>query len=267
MDYKEIIEVIRRASGGLGEEAAERAAQATLQTLAERLPRGEVRHIVQELPDELKPWIFTETEAEGFGIDEFLNRVAEREHTDIETALQHARAVFSALGRALSPETVAHVAAVLPQTYDPLVAEAQQRYVDIMPAAQFWDRVKQRLGVDGTAARQITEAVLETLAERIAAGQVEDLIAQLDPLLHPPLYRGMSPAAPGARRMPMEEFLQRVAMREGADVDEVNLLNEIFEHARAVFATLAEAVSAKEWFDVIVELPGDYRGLIPARSA
>ena len=36
-------------------------------------------------------------------------------------------------------------------------------------------------------ARQVTEAVLETLAERIAAGQVEDLMAQLDPPLHPPL--------------------------------------------------------------------------------
>jgi uncharacterized protein (DUF2267 family) len=267
MDYEEIIEVIRRASGGLGSEAAERAAHATLQTLAERLSREEVRHIVQELPDELKPWVFTETGAEAFGIDEFLDRVAKREHTDIETALLHARAVFSALGRALSPEAVAHVAAILPQTFDPLVAEAQQRDVDIMPAGQFWGRVKQRLGADDATARQVTEAVLETLAERIAAGQVEDLIAQLDPLLHPPLRRGMSSTTPGARRMPLEEFLQRVAMQEGADVDEVDLLDEIFEHARAVFAALAEAVSTKEWFDVIVELPEEYRGLIPTRSA
>jgi uncharacterized protein (DUF2267 family) len=269
MDYEEIIEVIRRASGGLGSEAAERAAQVTLQTLAERLPRGEVRHIVQELPDELKPWLYTytETDAEALGIDEFLDRIAKRENTDIETALLHARAVFFALGRALSPEVVAHMAAVLPKTFDPLVAEAQHRYVDIMPAGEFWGRVRQRLGADDTAARQVTEAVLETLAERIAAGQVEDLIAQLDPLLHPPLRRGMSSAVPGAQRMPLEEFLQRVAVREGADVDEVELLEEISEHARAVFATLAEAVSTEEWLDVTVELPEDYRGLIHARSA
>ena len=267
MDYGEVIEVIRRASGGLGSEAAERAAQVTLQTLAERLPRGEVRHIVPELPDELKPWVYTETDAEAFGIDEFLDRIAKRQNTDIETALLHARAVFSALGRALSPEVVAHMAAVLPQTFDPLVAEAQHRYVDIMPAGEFWGRVKQQLGVDDTAARQVTEAVLETLAERIAAGQAEDLIAQLDPLLHPPLRRGMSSTAPGAQRMPLEEFLQRVAVREGADVDEAGLLEEISGHVRAVFAALAEAVSTKEWLDVTVELPGDYRGLIPARSA
>ena len=36
---------------------------------------------------------------------------------------------------------------------------------------------------------------------------------------------------------------------------------------RAVFATLAEAVSIKEWFDVIVGLPEEYHGLFPPRLA
>ena len=48
------------------------------------------------------------------------------------------RAVFPALGRALSPETGEHLAAALPQTYEPLVAEAQFRYLEIMPTDQFW---------------------------------------------------------------------------------------------------------------------------------
>jgi len=109
MDYEEIIEVIGRASGGLGHEAAERAAQATLQTLAERLPRGEAGHILRELPAEFMPWLHTETDAEAFDIDEFLDRVAQREDVDVETALLHARAVFFALGDALSPRAVAHL--------------------------------------------------------------------------------------------------------------------------------------------------------------
>jgi uncharacterized protein (DUF2267 family) len=267
MEYEEIVAVVRQASGGIGSEAADRALQATLQTLAERLPRGEARHIVQELPAELKPWIYTETDAEAFDIDEFLVRAAKREETDVETALRHARAVFFALGDALSPEAVAHLAASLPQTFDPLVAEAQRRDLDIMPADRFWARVRQRLGVDDTTARLATDAVLQTLAERIAAGQVEDLIAQLDPLLHLPLRRGAESARPGGRRMALEEFLRRVATREGADADEADLYEEIAEHARAVFATLAEAVSIKEWFDVIVELPEEYHGLFPPRSA
>ena len=41
----------------------------------------------------------------------------------------------------------------------------------------------------------------------------------------------------------------------------------IAEHARAVFATLAEAVSIKEWCDVIVEPPEEYHGLSPPRLA
>ena len=264
MDYDEIIGIIQQAAGGLSREAAERAAQATLQTLADRLSRDEVRqHLVLELPDEMKPWIFTDTQAERFGIDEFLDRVAKREGTDIETALQHARAVFFALGSALSPEAVAHMASILSREFDPLLAEAQRRDVEIMPAGQFWARVGQRLGTDEAQARTITEAVLETLAERIAAGQVEDLITELDPLLHPPLRRAQS-AGPDARRMPLEEFLRRVARREGAPTDEVELFEQVFDHVRAVFAMLAEAVTTEEWFDITAELPGEYRGLMPA---
>jgi uncharacterized protein (DUF2267 family) len=101
MEYEEIIEAIGREAADLPPDVAERAAQAVLQTLAERLPRGEARHILAELPAELKPWVYTEADAEGFGIDEFLERVARHEGTDIETALRHARAVFAALGRAL----------------------------------------------------------------------------------------------------------------------------------------------------------------------
>ena len=76
-DYEEIINVTSLSSGCLDRDAAERALQATLQTLAERLPRGEAQHILRELQAELKPWIYIETDAEGFGIDEFLHKVAD----------------------------------------------------------------------------------------------------------------------------------------------------------------------------------------------
>ncbi len=265
MDYEQIIAVIGRAAGGLSREEAERAAHATLQTLAERLPRGEALHIIRELPAELKPWIYTVTDAAAFDVDEFLGKVADREDTDVETALRHARAVFFALGDALSPAEVAHLAASLPQTFDPLVAEAQHRYLDIMPAGQFFGRVAQRLGVDDATARKITDADLETLAMRMAARQVQDLIAQLDPVLHVPLRRGMS-AAPAAKRMPLAEFLRQAAEKEGSQQDEAGLFEEIARHARAVFATLAEAVSDKEWSEATVELPDEYRAIVPART-
>ena len=137
------------------------------------------------------------------------------------------------------------------------MTEAQQRFLDIMPADEFWRRVGQRLGLDQTAARPVTEAV----------GVVEDLVARLDPLLHPPLRRGIASSGPAARRMPLAALLRRVTGRESADVDEAGLVDVVFKHVRAVFATLAEAVDAEEWFDMIAELPAEYSGLIPERSA
>ena len=265
MEYEEIIEAIGREAAGLPPDVAERAAQAVLQTLAERLPRGEARHILAELPAELKPWVYTEADAEGFGIDEFLERVAKREGTDIETALRHARAVFAALGRALDADAVAHLAASLPQTFE------RGRGAAAVPGDHAGGRVlaagRAAARPGRAAARRVTEAVLETLAERIAAGVVEDLVARLDPLLHPPLRRGIASSGPAARRMPLAEFLRRVAGRESADVDEAGLVDVVFKHVRAVFATLAEAVDAEEWFDMIAELPAEYSGLIPERSA
>jgi len=82
-----------------------------------------------------------------------------------------------------------------------------------MAADHFWGRVGQQLSIDQAAARLITEAVLETLAERIAAGKVEDLIPQLDPLLHPPLRRRVS-TAPGA--LSSRRWLRQSAPRNGS---------------------------------------------------
>jgi uncharacterized protein (DUF2267 family) len=77
----------------------------------------------------------------------------------------------------------------------------------------------------------------------------------------------MASATPGARRMSLEDFLRQVAAREGAGTDEEALFSQVFEHARAVFGTLSEAVSRKEWFDIVVELPEDHRPLMPAGIA
>jgi len=123
MDHEQIIGAIRQALGGPSSGAAEHAAGATL--LTERLPRAETRHIQQELPAELAPWVCTETEAEAFDIDEFLNGVTKRQDPDIQAALLHARAAFSVLDSALSPKAGAHLTAALPKTFDPLIAEAQ----------------------------------------------------------------------------------------------------------------------------------------------
>jgi uncharacterized protein (DUF2267 family) len=113
MEYAEIIEAIGREAADLPPDVAERAAQAVLQTLAERLPRGEARHILAELPAELKP-----------------------------------------------------------QTFEPLVAEAQQRFLDIMPADEFWRRVGQRLGLDQTAAPRRESSSSHVSIVRVRSGRL-----------------------------------------------------------------------------------------------
>jgi uncharacterized protein (DUF2267 family) len=51
--------------------------------------------------------------------------------------------------------------------------------------------------------------------------------------------------------MPFEEFVRRVAEREGVELEDAR------DHARGVFETLREALGT-EFFDVTVQLPGEY---------
>ena len=235
-------------NAGLSRPDAERAARAALETLAERLSAGEARDLAEQLPPELAPWLATES----FGVDEFLRRVAEREGVDIAAAEQHARAVFAALGRTVGEDEIDDMAAELPKDFAPLVAEAKRRFVHLLPAREFYARVAERAGVDTDGARRATDAVLTTLAERISRGEVDDLISRLPVELHPPLQKGDAESSGAARRMSLDAFLRRIAEREGVTPDEAR------EHARAVFATLREAVGEHEFLDVSAQLPLEY---------
>jgi uncharacterized protein (DUF2267 family) len=131
-------------------------------------------------------------EAERFGLDEFYRRVAEREGVDRRTAARHARAVFVALGVAVAAGELRDMAAQLPTEYEPLLQAAgvgRRR-----AAGESYDvalRVAELAGLDREQARKATEAVLETLAVRISAGEVEDLMHEIPRNLHPALERGL----------------------------------------------------------------------------
>jgi uncharacterized protein (DUF2267 family) len=106
---------------GTDRDGAERAIGATLQTLAERIAEGEARDLAAELPPRAAAWLATTTPAEGFDLDEFLRRVAEREGVDDATAERHAHAVFAALGRAVSDDEFDDMMAELPREFDRLL--------------------------------------------------------------------------------------------------------------------------------------------------
>lgn len=107
--------------------------------------------------------------------------------------------------------------------------------------------VEQQAGATRGEAEQAVQATLATLAERISAGEADDIARQLPPQLHPFLRDGID-----AEPFDLEEFLRRISEREGVARATAE------QHARAVFATLGRAVGEKEIADVAAELPRDF---------
>lgn len=210
MDYEGFLKIVEHAGRG-GPGVAERAVQATLQTLAERLPKAEARNLAEELPPELGAWVHTGPRPERFGAEEFVRRVADRLGVDGPTAERYAAVVFAALAQAVSDKEYADLTAVLPNDFGALLPRGPD--TGIVPAERFLARVAERAGLNPDAARRATDAVLEVLAERIAAGEVQDLVQRLDAPLCEPLRRGQASGPGTARRMSLEDFLDRIAQR------------------------------------------------------
>jgi uncharacterized protein (DUF2267 family) len=129
--------------------------------------------------------------------------------------------------------------------------------VDVVSYDTFLQRVADRAGVDPAEAPGMAEAVLETLAERIAGGEVRDLMVRLPDELHPPLERGVERSGGKAKMMSLDEFVDSVAEKEGTDD-----LGRAGAHTRAVFRTLREALPDKDFRDIDAQLPAEYDVLL-----
>jgi uncharacterized protein (DUF2267 family) len=255
MHLANFLDIVEDAAG-LTREQTERAVRAVLHTLGERITRGEAEDIAAFLPTELRPILTSVPEpAESFGLEEFIQRVADREVVDKDAAADHVRAVFLALGQAVAPGELRDMAAQLSRDYNPLLEAAQIERDPDTPRDPLVRRVAELTGLDLPSARIAAEAVLETLAVRISEGEVEDLMNRLPADLVPPLERGRAESRT-ATRMSLEEFLERVAEREGVDPDEAE------DHAKAVFAAMRERLPNKEIHDVESELPAEYAPLL-----
>jgi uncharacterized protein (DUF2267 family) len=260
---RELIDLVEHETH-LPPEQAERALRATLKTLGERISGGEARDLAQELPRSVASELYDGETAEPFDIGEFLRRVSKREGVDRDEAREHARAVFAALGFAIDPKEIRDMVAQLPSDYAPLVEAAVHPRVPPPPEPpaprKNWStekivaRVAERAGIDDEPARRAIEATLETLAERISAGQARDLEGWLPRDLRPPIERtNRRRKNDHPEPFPVDVFITRVAKRAGVDYDEARA------QARAAFATLREAVSEKEFADTLAQLPRDYR--------
>jgi uncharacterized protein (DUF2267 family) len=160
--------------------------------------------------------------------------------------------VFRALAQSVDAEELDDVAAELPQDFAPLIAEARRRFFQTVDSDTFNAKVAEHAAVSEDTARRVTSAVLETLAERISGGEVDDLEALLPLELREPLERGKAHSGGHATRMSLDAFLEKVAQRLGVTPLQARRAVE------AVFATLRETIPHDEFVDVIAELPYEY---------
>lgn len=102
---------------------AESAICATLETLRERLVGDEAKDLASQLPFEFGQYLRGREGENGqpFSLQEFYQRVSEKETVDPVTAATHARAVFAVLNVAVEPGEIQDVIANFSPDYKDLL--------------------------------------------------------------------------------------------------------------------------------------------------
>jgi uncharacterized protein (DUF2267 family) len=116
--------------------------------------------------------------------------------------------------------------------------------------------VAEALGLDPDQAERAVRATLETLAERIDAGEARDLAASVSPALAASLH-----TTTPAEGFDADEFVRRVAQREGVEAHVAE------RHIPIVLEALQRTVGDQEYRDVVAELPAKYARLLPTGPA
>ncbi|MEV8334817.1 DUF2267 domain-containing protein [Streptomyces niveus] len=125
MHHDELIGKIQALAQLPDRGSTERATQAVLRTLGERLPAGLADHVAAQLPPDLAATLRLPSEfavargqdagsGERFDLIAFTGRVADRAGTTEDAALRESAAVLEVLDAALAPELMNKIAAALP---------------------------------------------------------------------------------------------------------------------------------------------------------
>ncbi|MEU6098307.1 DUF2267 domain-containing protein [Streptomyces sp. NPDC047079] len=118
-----------------------------------------------------------------------------------------------------------------------------------MEEKDFIRAVSERTGLTRQEAADLTRATLETLAHRLSSGEARDLITELPEGLAESVRRG---ATERIEHIDFEETVRRVAERNMLKQEEAD------RGVRAVLAELREAVSDKEFGDLMSQLGADF---------
>ncbi len=244
---------------------AELAVRAVVETMAEHLSDDQRRDFAGRLPKAVRPWLEQPGVGEQLRHAAFLHRVAEREgislashdRAGLKDAERHTRAVFEVVRLVLAPDEVDALAEQLPEEARKLLRPSQRRPRPVVTADAFVERVAAVCRFDREQALRASEAVLETLAERLAAGEVDDLEALLPGEFHPALELGKLHTGGKAGRFDLEEFLGRVADRVGR-----TSRSDALDDTRCAFTALRETLPRQELEDILAALPHEYDDVV-----
>jgi uncharacterized protein (DUF2267 family) len=105
-------------------EDAQKAIRSMLETLKERLAGNEPSNLAAQLPPEIAPYVEGDGGREAFSVQEFYERVAQKEGTtNSEEAVKHARAVATVLQTAVSGGELEDVRSQLGNDYEELFGQ------------------------------------------------------------------------------------------------------------------------------------------------
>ncbi|MGW4423271.1 DUF2267 domain-containing protein [Streptosporangium sp. NPDC004631] len=124
-----------------------------------------------------------------------------------------------------------------------------------MEYKEFVQTVAERANLSREAAADLLRATLETLGDRLSAGEVRHLATHL-----PEFLRKSLPARDRSRQFGLHDFVMRVGRRTGLTT------KEAVEGVRAVLTTLRETVSAEAFDHVMAQLPSDFQGMVEPAS-
>jgi uncharacterized protein (DUF2267 family) len=118
--YEEFINLVKSRARLKTETEAQRAVEATLKTLSERIGGDESQDLAAQLPPGIRENLTQKHSYETFGLKEFYNKVSIRSSVGFPEVEQHARAVISVVSETASAGEIDDILARLPEEYIPL---------------------------------------------------------------------------------------------------------------------------------------------------
>jgi uncharacterized protein (DUF2267 family) len=241
------------------------AVRAVLETVAEQLSDEDRRSLADRLPKALRSSLEQPGSGEQLRHGAFLHRVAEREGVSagsderlaLKTAEHHIWAVMDAVRLLLPPNEFEAIVERLPDDARQVLRTPRPHAHGAGTLDAFINRVANAARFDRERAMRATEAVLETLGEHLAAGEVRNLEPLLPAELRPALELGELNTGGKASRFDVGEFVTLVAEREGGLPYE-----DALDDTRFVFRALRDTLPQKEIDDILAELPREYDDLL-----